>query len=387
MNRKEIAAIRRQFKPDNERLKINNIFNVYVQKETGHIFHYDYRPFAMLDKEFQDLFFYHCKRVLTGQVNAKLFTLKFDRDMENNTQTILHKGLRAADSEQWQEQMLQIVEKMFENQVYEFDTVVTFVDGEYRQPANKRAAEYEESDMDQVYANPFILSSLNKTTEPETSFIFDYIEKQFKANIDIDPIIDLSKPLTGFFFPAIQDDISNVNHVLYSAGKANEPDELFIEQVLNCKIVPTAVEEKDSFELVVHKLAGEQVNAHTLSNIYEEIDQIITTYEEDETDSDDRTIDYHDVEHILSVSGVEHIDAEQVKETFQTIFDNEQHEFKAESLLPRKVRVNTEIAKISLNPEHLKNVQYITYEGKRCLLLEIEEGVEIEGFELESTTK
>lgn len=385
MNKKDIAAIRRQFKPDNELMYIRNIFNVYVQKESGDIYHYDSKPFGLLDTQSQDLFYENCKKVLTGQLNAKLFTLKFEHQVENSTQTILYEGLQTEDPEEWQEYMLQIVKKMFESRIYDFDTVVTFVYGEYRQPVKKRSEESGEGGTDNVYANKFILCSLNKTSQPETSLVFDYIEKEFKANSEIDPIIHLTKPLTGFLFPAFPNHASDVNHLLYSAGKANDPDEMFIEDVLNCGGIMTAAEEKDGFELIVSKLADNKVDANVLSNIYEEIDQMIQENEEDEDGGTAPNLDYRDVEHILSVSGVEDIDTDKVKETFKTVFDNEQHEFKADSLVPKKVKISTEMAKLSINPEHLKNVKYITYNGKRCLLLEIDDDVEIEGFQLEST--
>lgn len=385
MNKKEIAAIRRQFKPDNMQMNIRDVFNVYVPKDSGVIYHQDSQPFKFLEKDAQDLFYENCKKVLTGHVNTKLFTLKFEAGIEDSTQDILYAGLDTSDSTRWQEQMLRIVEKMFEYQTYDFDTVVTFIYGEYSRPIKKRDLESEEGGTDNQYANKFILCSLNKTDHPEKSLTFDYIEKEFKANASIDPIINLSKPLAGFLFPAIHNDASDVNHILYSAGKANAPDEVFIEDVLNCKETITAAEEKDGFELIVSKLAGEQVNADILSNIYGEINQIIEVSEEDEAETEPPKLDYHDIEHILSVSGVENIDTEKVKETLQTVFDNEQHEFQAHSVLPKKVKISTEIANLSLSPEHLKNVKYITHNGKRCLLIEIEDGVEIEGFQLESS--
>ena len=45
MNKKDIAAIRRQFKLDNELMHIETIFNVYVQKESGDIYHHVSQPF------------------------------------------------------------------------------------------------------------------------------------------------------------------------------------------------------------------------------------------------------------------------------------------------------------------------------------------------------
>lgn len=383
MNKKEISHIRRQFKPDNDYMTIQDIFNVYVQKETGEIYHHESSAFEMLDKETQDLFLENFKKTLTGQVDTKLFTLKFQKEIEDSTQTVLYDGLYTEDREQWQAHMLQIVEKMFMETAYDFDTVVTFVHGEYRKPVKKRDPESEEGGNDYQYANKFILCSLNKTDLPESTFVFDYIGKTFKSSHEVDPVINLNKPLTGFLFPAFHNHASDVNHLLYSAGKANEPDETFIDEVLNCEDMITAAENKDGFELVVQRLAGDKVDANMLSNIYEEINQIVQESEEEEAE-EVPNLDYNDVEHILSSSGVEDIDTEKVKNTLQTIFDDEQHAFKADTLLPKKVKIKSEMAKMSIDPQHLKNVKYITYEGKRCLLLEIEDDVEIEGFQLES---
>ena len=49
--------------------------------------------------------------------------------------------------------MLQIVEKMFANTAYEFDTVVTFIRGEYRKLTEKRDLESEQGGDDEVYSN------------------------------------------------------------------------------------------------------------------------------------------------------------------------------------------------------------------------------------------
>src|SRR5699024_6304085 len=339
MNKKEISHFRRQFKPDNEYLTINHLFNVYVQKETGEIFHHESTPFEMLEIDNHDLFLNKFKKVLSCTVDAKLFTLKFKREsaMDNAAQHTLYQSIQANNQTDKERLMLEMVEKIFSTKVYDFDTVVTFVQGEYRKPVKKRDPNSDEGGNDHIYDNKFILCSLNKTDQPETSYTFDYIEKEFKSAHHVDPVINLTKPLTGFLFPAMHDGASDVNHILYSAGKANEPDETFIDEVLECEEMMTAAESKDSFELVVNKLAGDQVDADTLSNIYEETDQIIQD-SKDEEEPNVPDLDYHDVEHILTSSCVENIDTETVKDTLQTIFDDDQYSFKTESLLPKKVK-------------------------------------------------
>ena len=298
MNIKDIADIRKQFKLNNNLMEIQEIFNVYIKKESGDIYHHVCQPFQMLEKEAQELFLTNFKKVLTGSIDAKLFELKFQRDVEDSTQTILFEGLQVESTEYWKEYMLQIVEKLFANTTYEFDTVVTFIRGEYRKPTRKRDMGSEVGGDDQVYSNQFILSSLNKTDQPKKALLFDYIEKEFKSNNAFDPIINLTSPLSGFLFPAFNDNYADVNHILYYAGKVNQPNETFIEEVLNCEEIITAEDDKDSFELILKQVVGEEVESRVISNVYEEIHKMVQENEESEDENEPPTLDYKDIERI-----------------------------------------------------------------------------------------
>ena len=383
MNSKDIANIRKQFKLNNNLMQIREILNVYVQKESGEIYHSVISPFEMLDQESQELFLINFKKVLTGQLDAKLFELKFKRDAEDSTQIILFDGLQAATTDDWIDQMHQIVGKMFAHTVYEFDTVVTFIRGEYRKATKKRDQESEEGGDDEVYSNQFILCSLNKTDQPKRALVFDYVEREFRSNNAFDPIINLASPMSGFLFPAFNDNAADVNHILYCAGKANQPDETFMEEVLNCEEIITALEEKDSFEIILNKVIGDKVESQVISKVYEDIDRVVQESKENE-ESEARMLDSRDIERILTVSGVENVNTAKVEHAFKAILDDEKHELKASSLLPKTIKIETKVANLSLSPTDLKHVKYIMFQGKRCLMLEIDEDVVVEGFTLES---
>ncbi|MBT2698642.1 DUF4317 domain-containing protein [Bacillus sp. ISL-40] len=383
MNKNDIGNIRKQFKLDNDLMTIREIYNVYVKKESGEIYHEVYQPFQMLEQEAQELFLVNFKKVLTGQLDAKLFELKFQRDIEDSTQTILFDALQADLSEDWAENMLQIVEKMFAHTVYEFDTMVTFIRGEYRKPTRKRDTESEKGGNDEVYSNEFILCSLNKIDQPKKALLFDYIEKEFKPNTVFDPIINLASPLSGFLFPAFNDNAADVNHILYCAGKVNQPDFTFIENVLHCEEIITAEEDKSIFDLILKKVIGDEVDTKIISNVYEEIDKIVHENEENE-ESEPPMLDYRDIGRILEVSGVENVDTAKVEHALKDVIADETHEFKASNLVPKTIKINTNVANLVIDPKDLKNIKYIMYQGKRCLLLEIDEDVVVEGFRLES---
>lgn len=167
MNKKDIANIRKQFKMNNDLLRITDMFNVYVMKESSDIFHYQSQPFGMLDQDQQELFLHNFKKLLAGNLDEKLFELKFQREAENNSQLILHKGLLSSETEDWKEQMLLMVDKMLNSRQYDKDIVITFIRGEYLKPKKRRSEESEESDRDTVFSHPFILCSINNTQEPK----------------------------------------------------------------------------------------------------------------------------------------------------------------------------------------------------------------------------
>ncbi|OIK10669.1 DUF4317 domain-containing protein [Bacillus sp. MUM 13] len=381
MNQKDIAHIRKQFKAGNDLLTISDIFNVYITKEPSDIYHHESQPFEMLDQEQQELFMNNFKKMLAGQLDEKLFELKFKRDGGENSQLILHQGLLSPDVDGWTEQMHHIVGRMLELRQYEKDIVVTFIRGEYFKPMKRRNEEDETSKRDTVYSHPFILCSINNTQEPKKELLFDYVEKEFKYHFVVDPIINLKAPISGFLFPCFTENAADVNHVLYSAGKVHEPDHAFIEEVLNGEETMTAQDDKIIFEEIVKDITGDQLSTSALSNVYEEIHRII---EENEEEEEPPRLDAKDVERVLKLSGLEDIDSEKVESAYQKIIDDDKYEIKASSILPKytskSIKINTKAANISISPQDLRYVKQIMFDRKRYLMIEVEEDAVIEGF-------
>ncbi|MGG1877117.1 DUF4317 domain-containing protein [Paenibacillus campinasensis] len=387
MIKKEVAHIRKQFKLDNDLLKIDDILNVYIMKETNEIYHWERQPFELLDREKQELYMGNFKKLLTGELDHKLFELKFQADTGEPTRVMLHQGLSTGDPEEWQDLMLMLVDKMMEDTKYERDTVVTFVRGTYYRPTKARNEEAEETGKDEVFGHPFILCSVNSTEKHRKTLLFDYVEKEFKYNVIVDPIIKLSTPEQGFFYPSVTDNYSDVNRILYCTGKSNDPNPHFIEQVLNAERSMTAMEERGVFEEIVKEVAGEQLDAATLAHVYEEINAVIESNQEAE---EPPRLDYKDVERVLTVSGVEDVTPEKVERAFETVVDDRNYELKASSVIPKfsskSIKINTKVATISLSPQDLRYVKQVNYQGKRCILIEVDEDAVIEGFTLTTET-
>ncbi|WP_368653882.1 DUF4317 domain-containing protein [Ornithinibacillus sp. 4-3] len=382
MNKKDIANFRKQLKINNDLLRIKELYYVYVMKESKEVYHHQSVPFEMLEKEQQELFIANYKKLLSGHIDEKLFALKFKRE-EENSQQLLHQGLNSKTTEEWTEYMLELVEKILAGKQFEMDTVITFIRGDYMKPVKPTSEEYEESDRDQVYSNSFILCSINKTQEPKKELLFDYIEKEFKYNIIVDPIINLKAPLSGFLYPCFMDNAADVNHVLYGTGKKYELDYHFIEEVLNVEEATTAEDDKIVFEEVVKHVTDDPLNTTTLSSMYEEIYRVV---EENEEEEQEARLDYRDVEKVLKNSGITNIDVEAVETAFKTVVDDSRYELKASNVVPKatskSIKIKTKVADLSISPQELNHVRQVEFGGKLYLMIELEENTTIEGFEM-----
>ncbi|WP_088007187.1 DUF4317 domain-containing protein [Indiicoccus explosivorum] len=390
MNKKDIADIRKRFKLDSDLLKITDIYNVYIKQDSDEIFHEESRPFALLDRDQQELFLANFKKVLGGKLDEKLFEVKFQsaaEGQEDHTQQFLYEGLHADEAEEWMENMQQIALKVVRESRFEKDTVVTFIRGDYFKTTRRELDETEAALRDEVYTTPFILCSINETELPKSSLVFDFIGREFKSNLMTDPVIKLATPIGGFLFPCFTDNAADVSHVLYAASKANKPDFPFIENVLNGDEIMTAEEDKAVFEEIVKSVIGEEVNSRTLAGVYDEINHMLETEKENE-DGDEKTpvLDTKEVARVLKASGVKDVDTEKVEMAFQQVVDDKNYEMKAKHIVPsyasKSIKISTKVADIKISPQDLRYVKEVNYNGKRCLLIEVEEDTMISGFKL-----
>jgi hypothetical protein len=305
----------------------------------------------------------------------------------DHTQRLLYEGLEAEDASEWQTNMQRIALKTVEEKPYEKDMVITFIRGTYFKTTKRQADETEIDMRDEVYTTPFILCSMNQTELPKSSLVFDFTEKEFKSNVLMDPVIKLASPIGGFLFPSFTDNAADIHHIVYASGKANKPDFGFIENVLNGHEIMTAEEDKAVFEEIVKAVIGEEVNSRTLAGLYDEIN-IMLEVEKDAENEDAETpvLDTVEVTRVLKASGVKDVSAEKVERAFQQVVEDKNYEMKASHVVPsyasKSIKINTKVAEIKISPQDLRYVKGVNYNGKRCILIEVEEDTMIEGFKL-----
>lgn len=388
MNKKELADIRKEFKLDNGMIKIQEIYSVYLKKDNVQI---DYEPvihsefdyFDRMDMDKKELFLGNFKKVLTGALDTKIFELDFQNiEEEDNTQKFLTNALKSNTKDEIESYINKIIEKITANYKYETDVVVTFIKSEYWLGSSHKNIDADESINDAMQTFNFILASVNKIDVPKRTLKFDYTDKEFKANSALDSVINLNAPLEGFMFPTLTSGYSDFNKVLYYASKPKELNSSFIEDVLNCGFKFTAEDEKNCFGDILKSIIGDKIKPELMQDIYANIHELAEQVE----DGENPILGIVDVKNILKNCGAEIIS------DIETAFEEtcgSKYDFKINNIVPefnsKSIKITSEIANIALTPKDLNSVKQVrNKDGRRCLLIEIEEDIVIEGFTLET---
>ena len=300
-----------------------------------------------------------------------------------NTQTILYNALRSGES--IVDYADNIVEKMIKNYTYETDVVINFVKAEYFKGNKKRREEADEAIDDYVQAIEFILCSVNKVDIPKKALKFDYAELAFKPNSALDTVINLNSPLDGFMFPSFSSEYVDVNKVIYYSSKAKQMNTVFVEDILDCGIKPTGIEEKESFNAILNTVVGDKIKPETMQEIYERINEKLEFVDEEE-EEEEPTVNMKEIKKVLEESGIE--ETEGLQSAFEQICGGN-YEFKIKNIVPdfnsRSIKIENETTNITITPKELSSVRQVRDKnGKKCLLIELTEDVEINGFKLET---
>ncbi len=386
MNKKDISDLKKEFKIDGLMLKAKELRSIYLKKDNFAVIHSDFKYFDRLDIEKQELYLNNCKKLLTGGIDTKLFELEFkDTDSSDNSQGLLINILKSAEKEEVQVSVDKIVQKISDNFNYDTDILISIIKAEFWKGVNKKYEDAEESLDDYMNAFEFLLFSINRVESPKASLKFDYEAKEFKLNSSLDNIINLNSPVEGFLFPTFTSGFSDVNKVLYYTSKAGSLNPDFLEGVINCSKKLTASDEKECFTSIISSVVGDKINTETLQDIYEKISDLLKENEEDEQES---TIGMKDIQRVLASSGIEN--TEKLEEAFEETC-GKNYDFKINNVVPnfntKSIKITNENTNITLTPKNLRTIRQVKDKnGRKCLLIEINDDVIIEGFKIETET-
>ena len=368
MNKKEIAEIRRHFTPNN--CTATKIWGCYVDHEKNKKFETK-EAFLSLPEEEEFKYFDIFKRTLGGTLGKNLLNLEFPlaQEMEGGTQEFLYR-LRNTGLDN-EDLVHEFFDKIIENFDYAENYYITLTHSVYDVPGKTSDSLDLDDASEEVYTYllcsicPVKMSKACLSYNAETNCMEDHIR---------DWLVEM--PITGFLFPAFNDRSTDLHAMLYYSKKPEELQAEFVENMFGCEVSLTAGEQKESFQAVISDTLGEECNYETVKTIHDNLNMLM---EEHKDDPEPVMLDKREVKQLLERSGVE----DEKLSDFDAAYDNavgEDTSLMASNLVnTRRFEIKTPLITIQVSPEYADLVETRIVDGKKCLVITVDDNVTVNG--------
>lgn len=368
MTKKEVSEIKKLF--TKERCAINRICGCYVNNEKEKQLEFR-EAFLSLPEEEMFKYFDIFRKTLSGTIGKNLLNMEFplEQEMGDGTQKFL---MRLRDSELKDDVLLEaFYDKIIETYYHPENYFIILIHGSYDIPM--RTSDNQEMDDASEYVYNFVLCSICPVNLSKAGLCYNAENNSIEDRIR-DWIVEF--PELGFLFPAFNDRNSDVHSLLYYSKSAKEFNSEIMEQVLGCTEPLTAPEQKESFDTIIEDTFGTDCSLETIRTIHENLNELM---EEASESPDPVVLDKADVKSLLFRSGASEENLEDFEERYDTCMGERASVMATNITNTRKFEIKTPDVTVNVNPNRTDLVDTRIINGKRCLVIEINDQVEVNG--------
>ncbi len=377
MNKKEVAEIRRQYVP--ERCTISRICGCYVDAEKN-IKTTMKEAFLSLPEDDAFKYFTIFKKTLSGTVGRNLVNLDFplEEEHEGGHQEFLLKlrNSKLKDDALVEEFYNRIIDTFPFGENY----YIILIHVAYDVPGKATDGTEMYDASDNVFE--YLLCSLCPVHLSKPGLGYNETKNCIENRIQ-DWIVD--QPMKGFLFPAFNDRYTDIHSMLYYTKNATDLQEDFLKNMFGCTRIPLdADSQKETFNCLIADTLGTDCDYSVVKNIHEILNEKI---EEFKDSPEPLELGKQDVRRLFEDSGV----PDSRMEDFDQCYDEEvgeQTTFLATNIASsRKFNIETPDVVVKVNPEAADLVETRIIDGRQCLVIAINEHVEVNGISIAVATE
>lgn len=375
MNKKEILEIRKQFTPDN--CTISRICGCYVDGEKNiKMEHKD--AFGSLPEEEAFKYFDLFKRTLSGTLGKNMMNMEFPlaSEQEGGTQDFL---LRLRDSHLEDDILLEeFYRKVIESYHYDMNYYIILIHAVYDIPG-KSSDNLEMFDAsDNVF--DYILCSICPVNLSKAGLYYN-MEKNSMEDRIRDWIV--APPANGFLFPAFNDRNTDLHAILYYSKNSDDISQNLIDQLLGCTPPLPASSQKETFQSIIEESLGDDCGYEVVRNLHENLNEMA---EVNKDNPEPLTLSKHDVRCILEDSKIPEEKIQVFEKEFDETVPKDAPILVSNIVNTRQFQIETPDVVIRVKPERMDLVETRIIDGRSCLVIPVDEHIEINGMTV-STAK
>lgn len=366
----EISEVKKQFNHENS--SITKVSGCYVDGEKTVKTKFT-ETFLGLPEEETFKYFEIFKKTLSGRIGKNLINMEFPMETEftGGTQHFL---MKLRDSELKDESLLEeFYNKVIETYDFTGNYLILLIYAAYDVPGKTNDNILMDDASDEVYS--YILCSICPVKLSKPGLSYNDQTNQFQKRIQ-DWVV--SKPMNGFLFPAFNDRSTDIHSILYYSKDSEELHHDFVDQLLGCRVPLSAGGQKESFQAIIQETLGEECEYEIVRNIHERLNEIMEEHKEKEI-VEPLMLDKVEVKNLFTDCGVEEGKLQEFDSNYEKI-TGENVSLLATNVINTKVfEVKTPDVVIKVNPERADLVETKVVDGRKCLVIEINDQVEVNG--------
>ena len=368
MIKQEINEIKRLFTPNS--CSITRICGCYVDGEKNKKTDFK-EAFLSLPEEEIFKYFELLRKTLSGSIGKNLLNLEFptDTELEGGTQESL---LKLRDSKLKDDALL---EEFYDGVIGSYEYVgnylILLIHDAYDVPGKALDGMTMDDASDTVFE--YLLCCICPVALSKPGLSYDASLNEFHNRIR-DWVVNM--PETGFLFPSFNDRATDIHSTLFFNKNPEEPHSEFVEGILGCSLPLSAGSQKETFQTIIEETLGEDCEYEVVKSIHENLAEMI---EEHKEIPEPLTLDKKEVKNLLEKSGVE----EEKLKDFDALYDaaagDDTALFVSNVASTRSFEVKTPDFVVKVNPDRADLVNTMMVDGRRCLVIEINDQVEVNG--------
>lgn len=373
----EILEIRKQFKHEN--CSITKVSGCYVDGEKTVKTKFT-ESFLCLPEEETFKYFEIFKKTLSGTIGKNLINMEFPIQTEFNggqQEFLLH--LR--DSELKDEILLdEFYDKVIKMYDHVGNYLILILYAAYDVPGKTSDKLLMDDASDEVYR--YILCSICPVNLSKPGLSYNEETNLIQKRIQ-DWVVGV--PNNGFLFPAFNDRSTDLHSILYYSKDSEELHDDFVNQLFGCELPLTAGVQRETFQSLVVETLGEDCEYEIVKNIHDKLNEIIEEHKMKEI-PEPLVLDKVEVKNLFSESGVEKEKLEEFDKNYEKVAGENVSLLAANLASTRVFEVKTPDVVIKVNPERTDLVQTKLVEGRKCIVIEITDQVEVNGIAVKAAT-
>ncbi len=372
MNQREVSELRRRFRP--EKSAISRVYGCFVNGGKEIISDLN-ESFGRMPSEEVEKYLSLLKKALSGALGRNLIDIVFSTQQVADSQehrllsALRNSGLEDAGARQtFYRTVIDALDMDGSNYL------ILLAHDAYDVPHRSKDGEVQADASDEVFS--YILCCICPVKDGKVELSYYPGDNEFHISSSGQTV---AAPELGFLFPAFDGRSANLYNALFYSRSADQLHQEFIDAVFHTEPPMSAGEQKEAFQTALSDALETNCNLEVVQAVHEQLREKILEHKESKS-PEPLEMSTQEVGRILQTCGV---DQEQVS-SFQ---DKCSQQFGPGAALnpanlidSKRFEVKTAQMTLSIDPEYSHLVETRRINGRKYLLIPVEDAVEINGF-------